>query len=241
MGGGVCYFLWDRDYSSESCEFTNKINNSETTLIRRLDEYPVFIRYNKALSIVRKVLSKKESSLSELVSTLDPFGLGSAERGHEIKQNGDIALYSSKGKGWISKANIRKGKYLQDVYKVMISKTISEHAGEPGKDGRFKVISKIQVLDKQEVCTFSYFVIGKFMTPEEANNCYRYLSTKFARFLLLQAISSINLSKDKFIFVPTQDFTKCWTDEELYRKYDISDEESQFIDSMIRPMNGDEE
>lgn len=123
----------------------------------------------------------------------------------------------------------------------MISKTISEHAGEPGKDGRFKVISKIQVLDKQEVCTFSYFVIGKFMTPEEANNCYRYLSTKFARFLLLQAISSINLSKDKFIFVPTQDFTKCWTDEELYRKYDISDEESQFIDSMIRPMNGDEE
>lgn len=122
-----------------------------------------------------------------------------------------------------------------------MSKVTSEHAGEPGKDGRFKVISKMQVLGKEEICTFSYFLVGNFATEEEANNCYSYLSTKFARFLLLQAISSINISKDKFIFVPMQDFSKSWTDKELYEKYGISDEEIAFIDSMIKPMDGGDE
>ena len=60
---------------------------------------------------------------------------------------------------------------------------------------------------------------------------------KFARFLLLQAVSSINLSKDKFCFVPMQDFTKPWTDEELYKKYNLTEEEIAFIESMIKPMD----
>ena len=118
----------------------------------------------------------------------------------------------------------------------MMSKVTSEHAGEPSKDGTFKVISKMQLLKPDEVCTFSYFLVGNFDTENEANNCLRYLSTKFARFLLLQAVSSINISKDKFRFVPLQDFSKPWTDAELYAKYNLSDEEVQFIESMIRAM-----
>ena len=39
-----------------------------------------------------------------------------------------------------------------------------------------------------------------------------------------------------FEFVPLQDFTKPWTDEELYRKYNLTDEEIAFIESMIKPM-----
>ena len=240
IGGGVCYFLWDRDYSGD-CEFTNINNGTETTLVRKLDEYPVFVRYNEALSVIHKVLEKKEGSLSSLVSALSPFGIGSAERGHETKQNGDVSLWSSKGKGYYPRASVTTGKDYIDTYKVMMSKVTSEHAGEPGKDGRFKVISKMQVLGKEEICTFSYFLVGNFATEEEANNCYSYLSTKFARFLLLQAISSINISKDKFIFVPMQDFSKSWTDKELYEKYGISDEEIAFIDSMIKPMDGGDE
>ena len=68
----------------------------------------------------------------------------------------------------------------------------------------------------------SYLVPGRFR--------------RCARFLLLQSISSINISKDKFQFVPLQDFSKPWTDEELYKKYGLTDEEIQFIESMIRPM-----
>ena len=119
----------------------------------------------------------------------------------------------------------------------MMSKVTSEHAGEPNKDGTFKVISKMQLLRPNEACTFSYFLVGNFDSLGNTENCLTYLSTKFARFLLLQAVSSINISKDKFQFVPIQDFSKPWTDAELYAKYGLSDEEIAFIESMIRPMD----
>lgn len=38
-------------------------------------------------------------------------------------------------------------------------------------------------------------------------------------------------------FVPKQDFTKPWTDDELYKKYGITDEEITFIESMVKPMD----
>ena len=41
-------------------------------------------------------------------------------------------------------------------------------------------------------------------------------------------------------FVPMQDFSKPWTDEELYKKYNLTDEEIAFIESMIKPMNIEE-
>ena len=121
-----------------------------------------------------------------------------------------------------------------DKYHIMMSKVTSEHAGEPSKDGTFKVISKMQVLKPEEICTFSYFLVGNFDTEAEAQNCLEYLATKFARFLLLLAVSSINISKDKFRFVPMQDFTRKWTDEDLYEKYQLTVEEKTFIDTMIR-------
>jgi site-specific DNA-methyltransferase (adenine-specific) len=61
-----------------------------------------------------------------------------------------------------------------------------------------------------------------------------YLKTKFARFILLQSISSISLSKEKFALVPVQYFHKSWTNEELYKKYDLSEDEINFIESMIK-------
>lgn len=129
---------------------------------------------------------------------------------------------------------MKQGREHLDKYHIMMSKVTSEHAGEPSKDGTFKVISKMQVLKPDEICTFSYFLVGSFDTEEQAQNCLEYLATKFARFLLLQAVSSINISKDKFRFVPMQDFNKKWTDEELYAKYDLSAEEVSFIETMIR-------
>lgn len=54
-------------------------------------------------------------------------------------------------------------------------------------------------------------------------------------------MSSINLSKLVFAFVPMQDFSKPWTDEELYAKYDLTDEEIAFVESMIKPMETDGE
>lgn len=45
------------------------------------------------------------------------------------------------------------------------------------------------------------------------------------------------MTQSTYSFVPIQDFSKPWTDEKLYEKYGLSDEEIAFIDSMIEPMN----
>lgn len=235
LGGGVNYFLWDRD-NKGTCQYTNNYANKSITLKRVLNEYDVFIRYNEAINIIKKIKNKNESSLSSIVSSLSPYGIDSKERGQEQPFQNSVTLYSSNGKGYIDKDIIKTGKEFVNCWKVMVSKVTSEHAGEPNKDGQFKVLSFIKVLEPNEVCTFSYFIIGKEFDSKNANNIYSYLKTKFVRFLLLQAVSSINLSKDKFSFVPLEDFNEEWTDEKLYKKYELTQEEIDFIESLIRPM-----
>ena len=111
-----------------------------------------------------------------------------------------------------------------------------EHAGEPDKNGQLGVLATVMVLRPNEVCTDTYITAGCFKRKSEAENLADYLRGKFARFLILQAAASINLSKSTYQFVPMQDFSKPWTDEELYRKYKLTAEEIAFIESMIRPM-----
>lgn len=235
IGGGVNYFLWSLDYHGD-CLYTNIHNSNVSTSRRRLNEFPVFVRYNMAIGVIHKILKLKEKCLSEIVSSLSPFGIGSAERGHDVITTSDIVLWSSKGKGYVERSKIVTGSENLRYYHVMMSKVTAEHANEPSKDGTFKVISRIQTIGPNEACTFSYFIIGNFETEEESKNLYSYLSTRVVRFLLLQAISSINISKEKFSFVPLQDFSHPWTDEMLYKKYGLTEEEIAFIESMIRPM-----
>ena len=235
LGGGVCYFLWDRD-NPGTCKVTNIHNRNTNVMERTLNEFPVFVRHNEAIEIIRKVSSLRENSLSEIISSLNPFGLDSSIRGNKTPTNGDITVYSSQGKGYLPEIMIKQGKALLNAYKIMVSKVTSEHASEADKNGQYKVFSKIEILKPGEACTFSYFIIGNFDSLIYTQNLLTYLKTKFVRFLLLQCISSINLSRDKFAFVPMQDFSKPLTDEFLYGKYNLSDEEISFIESMIRPM-----
>ena len=156
----------------------------------------------------------------------------SSARGSEIKDN--ITLYSSGGIGYINRSDVIQGHSIIDKYKVMISKVTSEHAGEPDKNGMFTVLSTIKLLKPFEVCTDSYLIAFVSDMETEAKNFVKYMHTKFFRFLLLQAVSSINLSKDKFQFIPMLDFNKTWTDEMLYSKYNISEAERLFIESVIK-------
>lgn len=119
-----------------------------------------------------------------------------------------------------------------------MSKMSAEHAGEPNKDGMFNVITKTaRVLNPGEVCTHSYFLIGNYDTEQEADNALSYLKTRFVRFIVMITLSAVNLSKLVFMNVPIQDFSKPWTDEELYKKYDLNKDEITFIESLIRPMD----
>lgn len=73
--GGICYFLWEREYSGQ-CSVTNIMKGGEQiTADRVFDEYPTFIRNNNAVSVVRKVVSKHEQMFNKIVSSRKPFGL----------------------------------------------------------------------------------------------------------------------------------------------------------------------
>ena len=121
-------------------------------------------------------------------------------------------------------------------WKVIVSKVSFEHAGTPQKDGTMRVLSVVQKLPPNSACTESYLLAGVFDSEDKAENLITYLKTKFVRFLLMQMLSSMNMSKASYQFVPMQDFSKSWTDEELYKKYNLDENEISFIESMIRPM-----
>lgn len=238
ISGGVCYFLWDRDHPGD-CEFTNIAGSSSNCLTRSLDEWPVLVRYNDAVDIIRKVQAFGEATLEDIGTPLMPFGLSTKTRGTDMPQsNTDLSLHSSAGVSYFPKAELPKGEGLLSGYKVLMSKTGAEHAGEPDKDGQFRVLTKsMAVIGPNHICTHSYFIIGQFATEEEADNLLGYLKTKFVRFLVLQMMTSINVSKAVFKFVPQQDWSKAWTDEELFDKYGLSDEEREFVDGLIKPFN----
>ena len=232
--GGICYFLWEKGYHG-TCRVTNIMKNGKvSTQDRTLNEFSTFIRHNEALSIVKKAAARNEAMMSERVSSRKPFGL---ESNTQFDEDGDIVLRNSKGLGKIRRERISAGTDLIDKWKVIVSKVSFEHAGIPDKDGMMRVLSVIQVLPPQSACTESYLVVDTFEEEASAENCASYLKTKFARFLIMQMLASMNMSKASYQFTPVQDFSEHWTDEKLYAKYGLDDGEIDFIESMVRPMD----
>lgn len=86
------------------------------------------------------------------------------------------------------------------------------------------------------MCTETYVIINAYESKTQAENLYKYLKTKFTRFLILQACSSIMVTKSSYIFVPVQDFNVEWTDPMLYEKYNLSPDEIDFIEATIKLM-----
>ena len=236
--GGVCYFLWDKTYHG-LCNYVNVFQGNKSLSIRNLDEFPIFIRRNEALSIVKKVLSKKEKTLSSTggCSPQTPYGFLSTFVGPETRTyDDDCEIRSSKGWMCVPRDEVTKSRETIDLYKPMISKLSCEHAGNPDKNGMYRVLSRMELLNPGQICTQSYLTVCPSKSKQEAKNCYEYLRTNFVRFLILQTLVGMNISISNFIFVPWQDFSKPWTDAELYAKYGLSAEEIAFIESMVKPM-----
>ena len=140
------------------------------------------------------------------------------------------------GVGNYERENIVIGRDIIDSWKTITSKVSYDHGGQPDKEGKRRVLSKVEVLPPKTICTETYLVAGSFSTENEAINLANYLRTKFVRFLVSQLSFSQDITKDRFFFAPVQDFRESWTDEKLYKKYDITAEEIEFIESLIRPM-----
>lgn len=236
IAGGVCYFLYDNQYSGY-CKVTNCIGREKSTVDRSLNEFPILIRYNRAVDIIRKVKTEKRF-LSETGFTSNPFGFRSFARGSETKNPiNNIALITSGGITYISENQIEKNKTEVRKYKVCFGKINPDRGGVNGNALNYNVINKPFVIKPYEVISETYLLIKTFDNIDYANNCISYLKTRFARFLVFMSMSSMNITNSNLMFLPQQDFTKPWTDEELYKKYNLTNEEIDFIESMIKPMD----
>lgn len=232
IAGGVCYFLWDREYSG-MCRIKNIVNRKEFISTRPLNEFDTFIRYSEAADIVKKAMAFNEPMMDKQVSSRKPFGLDTTVSSVD---GGDLLLRYNKGLGHYPSASVPTGRALIPKWKTIISYASYDHAGQLDKEGMRKVMSVIEVLPPNSVCTETYLIAGAFDSEYEARNLQQYFSTKFVRFLVAQIAVSQHITKGCFAFVPHQDFTKEWTDQMLYAKYHLSETEIGFIESMIRPM-----
>lgn len=237
IAGGVCYFLWDRDYNG-ACKFISRVKNTETVNERFLDEFEMVLRDNVGISIVHKILLKKEKMMSDVVLSVSPFGLRSYERGKSKPFRNSVKLISSAGEGYIEKSVVTKNEELIDNYKVCVGYLNPDRAGvNNAADGMVNVTTKVRLLDKNTVVTETYIIPYTDPDFEKVSNCANYIRTKFVRFMIQLTLSSMHIAQKNFSFVPMQNFSESWTDEKLYKKYGLTKEEIAFIESMIRPMS----
>ena len=244
IAGGICYFLWNRKYKGK-CIVTSVSNNERNSNLRDLGEFSTFIRQSEAISIVHKIIDETIITLDNIVYSRKPFGLDNNYVGKQKPYDHCITVYGSQGISYADKDVVSQNTELIDNWKVIASKA-SAQGGRADKDGKRKVIPKIEVLTPNAVCTESYLLLSSFNNEDSANNLCKYVKSKFFRFLLSLKVITQNISKDCFRFVPLQDFTSKsdidWSrsigeiDAQLYEKYGLEKNEIDFIERMIKPM-----
>ena len=249
VAGGICYFLWDRDNLGECSVVEFEHGQEPSEAVRPLLENgaEVFIRSNRALPILRKIIKVETNSESislpdekrfeKQVSSQKPFGLRTFFRGAEKKSSKqDVLVLQSGGRGWTSRSEVTVGQDLIDKWKVFTSKSSSEHAGQVDKNGQRRVLSLSGIIPPGSVVTETYILLGVYDAEQEARNCFSYVVTRFFRFLIAVRSSAQDLARSTYSFVPLQDFSKAWTDKMLYKKYGLTNDEVEYIEKLIRPM-----
>ncbi len=230
--GGVCYFLWDRDNRGDCKVFSYRDGKIISEMERPLLEegLDVFIRYNKAISIFKKMNQKGYNSFSTIVNSEKPFGLRGYFKDYKEKRFENSAkIYANKKQGYVSKSSIIKNKEWIDKIKVFVPKAWG--IGDISSDWIKPFIVKANTC-----CTETYLVIGPFNDKKVAENVISYTQTRFFHLMLSFKKITQDTWQKAYYYVPLQDFSEPWTDEKLYKKYGLIKEEIDFIESMIRPM-----
>ncbi len=247
LKGGICAFLWDRDHPG-ACHVTTHFGDdvvSESTRTLLEDGTDVFIRFNEGLTILKKVMgvdTGQDSSLAlptgsrfdQLVSSSRPFGLRTFFKGSGTREDGDLLVYQNGGVGYIARDAITTGTELIDGWKVFVG------AAAPGTGNRdtypHRIISTPFIGKPGEISSETYLGIGPFASKAEAENALSYLTCRLTRLLILLHKPSQHTTRKVYAFVPNQDWSRPWTDQDLYSKYGIEEREIAFIESMVRPM-----
>lgn len=252
LKGGVCYFLWNRDHPG-SCQVTTHFKDwPVSTATRPLLEKgaDVFIRFNDGLSILKKVMAAEceaegvvslpeNKRFDQLVSARKPFGLETTFKGKATKRTGDLLIYQNGGTGYTSKDSVTMGTHFIDKWKIYVGRAA------PGTGNRdtypHRIISTPFIGEPGSISSETYLCIGPFDSKSEAESALSYLSCRLTRLLILLHKPSQDTTRKVYTFVPTQDWTRRWTDQDLYEKYGISPDEIAFIESLIRPLDNSDE
>lgn len=252
--GGICYYLDDAQYKGK-CSYTLIRNNDVQTVETDLNKFDILIREPKLIRIVEKVNSKRESNkigtVDSIMSADTPFGIPSNPREssktpfkvYEKESSAhDVLLYHIENQKrkveYVALKDIKKNASDVEKYKVFI--TI---AGGSGNDD--KVLGVPEYAPKHSVCSQSY-IYAAFKSATEAKNYRKYVTTRFFR-ILVSAIKITQSAPSRvYRFVPLQDFTSNsdidWSasvsdiDRQLYKKYGLTQEEIDFVEGMIKPM-----
>lgn len=242
--GGVNYFLWDRDNPGECSIQTHDGNSIVSSASRYLREegLEVFVRDNSAISIMRKVRGLGENSFADIVSANDPFGFDVREENSMTRikpnyktRNFDNAIpfyyngWRKSGLGFINSSDVRKNRNLIEAIKLLVPKAVG--TGETKTD-----VIKPLIPERDSCCSETYIVIGPFNTDDERANCLKYIQTKFFHFMVGIVKNTQECRRNVYALVPLQEFSQTWTDRKLYEKYGLSDNEAQYIENSVRPM-----
>ena len=251
--GGINYFLWKNSYKGK-CDYYFHTKGNAYTYHRyeylNTNNLNIVIRNPKSYEILDKITKNDENyyfnnNFSELVSPKHFFDnsilLTSNWKDYSTTKNDEynIKYYLNKNThkldldyAWISDNQIPKNIQTKDLHKVYI----------PTANGSMDLIlGKPFYGEPNSVCSQTYLVIGydkekHNFNKEQCENIISYMKTKFFRYLVSIKKKTQCAPRGVYQFVPMQDFNEKWTDEKLYKKYDLTQEEINYIESMIRPM-----
>lgn len=233
--GGACYFLWNRDHPG-LCETTlvragQKLDSVE----RALDDYDILVRDPRGLGVLRKVRHKKEPSLFDILSADKEFGLTSNFEDYSSESfPSAVPLYAYQSGqrlvGWIDRAKVTKSSHLIDTWKVLIPA-----AGFESQILPTLVLSSLRRAPNPSICTQTYLFLSA-LSEGVADSMESYVRTRFFRFLVWLRKVSQHATRSTYLWVPQQSWDREWTDEELYEKYEIDEEERTYIAEIIREM-----
>jgi len=138
-------------------------------------------------------------------------------------------LYRFGENGYVSLNDIIKNRHFSKEYKLLVPKA------SPGDDSYpHLILSKPIISEPKSVCTETYVVVGPFKNRNRCVNIGNYMMSSFFRFMVLLAKSTQDVTKKTYSLVPIQNFDEDWSDEKLYKKYNINKEEIEFINSLVR-------
>ena len=247
IDGGVSYFLWDKSHNGMVNYYYKSLDGSSNFSQRYLKNKitETVIRDFKQISIIEKALSKGEKCFSQIVSSRNPYGFYADLFNDQDKYpeanlqlspfKNYIKIYGVKGKkggakrivGYVNPQAVLKENNSLKKYKLFFSKAYMTTSTIP---------PEIIIGEPNTISTETFLQIGPFDDRVIAEKCLKYIKTKFFRALLFYNRHSLNISKESFSMIPLQNFNEPWTDEKLYKKYGLAQEEIDFIESMIRPM-----